>query len=70
MIGFIDSRPVVEPYNGLFRLTLGDQQFVLTLHALHALHHQCRITEAAAVVAGREEAGKLIPFSKGKRKEA
>ncbi len=66
MIGFIDTRPKVERRNGLFFLTLDDQQFVLTRHALAALGAGCRRAELEAEASQQE--AQLIPFPKKQRR--
>lgn len=68
MIGFIETQPNVEPHNGLFRLTLDGQVFVLTRHAFTALRAKCRIAEAKAIVAGMDDAEKLVAFPKPTRR--
>ncbi len=68
MIGFIDTKPKVEPYNGLFQLTLDDQVFVLTRHAVQFLEHQCCMAQAKATIAHMEDGAKLVPFPSPERR--
>lgn len=68
MIGFIEKWPKIEPHNGLFRLTIGEQTYMLTRHAFTGLTAQCTIAEKKALIEELDHDEKLVPFPKPTRR--